>query len=97
MPTNNPRITFTLTDEMRERIDTYRFDNRMKNQTQAILSLIDIGLKELNGTPAQKEEFELTKEDMHVLSVYHRANPIYQSVALEMLETHPAEKKASLA
>ena len=45
MPTENPRITFTLSDEMRSRIDEYRFDNRVKNQTMAIVNLINMGLQ----------------------------------------------------
>jgi hypothetical protein len=49
MPTLNPRITFTVSEETMQRIDEYRFSHRMRNQTQAILSLIDIGFNVLNG------------------------------------------------
>ena len=45
MPTLNPRITFTVDEETMKAIDEYRFSHRMKNQTQAILSLIDLGFK----------------------------------------------------
>ena len=43
MPTEKPRITITMSNEQLERIDEYRYNGRMKNQTQAILSLIDKG------------------------------------------------------
>lgn len=43
MPTDKPRITITMSNEQLERIDEYRYSGRMKNQTQAILSLIDKG------------------------------------------------------
>ena len=47
MPTDKPRITITMTPEQLQRIDDYRFENRLKNQTQAILSLIETGLADL--------------------------------------------------
>ena len=47
MPTDKPRITITMTPEQQQRIDNYRFENRLKNQTQAILSLVEAGLADL--------------------------------------------------
>ena len=44
MPTDNPRITFTVSEEMKEQINEYQFTNRIKNQSQAILSLIKAGM-----------------------------------------------------
>ena len=46
MPTNKPRITFTIDEEGFERLEYYRFTNRFKNQTQAIVSLINKGLEQ---------------------------------------------------
>lgn len=45
MPTDNPRITFTVSEEMKEQINEYQFNNRIKNQSQAILSLIKAGME----------------------------------------------------
>lgn len=47
MPTDKPRVTITMAPEQLRRIDDYRFENKMKNQTQAILSLIEAGLDDL--------------------------------------------------
>lgn len=47
MPTDNPRITFAVSEEMKDRINDYQFSNRIKNQSQAILSLIKIGMDSL--------------------------------------------------
>ena len=47
MPTDKPRVTITMTSEQLQRVDNYRFENRLKNQTQAILSLIETGLADL--------------------------------------------------
>ncbi len=44
MPTEKPRITFAISKEKLEELEAYRFENRIKNQTQAILALIEKGL-----------------------------------------------------
>jgi two-component sensor histidine kinase len=97
MPTKNPRITFTVSEETMKAIEDYKFSHRMKNQTQAILSLIDIGFKVLeNKEPIEPAE-KLSDEDRQVLNVYHAADPIYQGIALEILESHQVEKKKNRA
>lgn len=53
MPTEKPRITITMTKDQLERIEDYRYGNKMKNQTQAILSLIDKGMRLLAEEGAQ--------------------------------------------
>ena len=98
MPTLNPRITFTVSDETMKAIDEYRFSHRMRNQTQAILSLIDLGFKVLDGNkPIIEPAEKLSDEDKRVLTVYHAADPVYQGIALEILENHQAEKKKNRA
>lgn len=47
MPTLKPRITFTLDEKTLSRIDDYKYEKRCKNQTQAILELIEIGLNSI--------------------------------------------------
>ena len=47
MPTDNPRITFTVSEELKDQINEYQFSNRIKNQSQAILSLIKMGMDSL--------------------------------------------------
>ena len=48
MPTEKPRVTFTISQERLSEVEAYRFDNKFKNQTQAILSLIEKGLSDFN-------------------------------------------------
>ena len=98
MPTLNPRITFTVSDETMKAIDEYRFSHRMRNQTQAILSLIDLGFKVLDGNePIMEPAEKLTDEDRQVLNAYHAVDPVYQGIVLEILENHPATKEKSRA
>ncbi|MDL2236325.1 hypothetical protein LJC56_00610 [Christensenellaceae bacterium OttesenSCG-928-K19] len=44
MPTEKPRYTITLDEEMLKKIDDFRFENRFANRTKATLELIRIGL-----------------------------------------------------
>lgn len=72
MPTDKPRITITMTEDQFRKVEEYRFGNKMKNQTQAILSLIAMGFAELarqNGEEKEiapepdKPDFEAMKEE----------------------------------
>lgn len=55
MPTQKPRVTITVDEDQLNEIEDYRFKNRMKNQTQAILSLIEKGLDELSRSNTNNE------------------------------------------
>lgn len=54
MPTEKPRITFMISEERLAELETYRFDNKIKNQSQAIISLIEKGLSSLEAEKAAK-------------------------------------------
>ena len=47
MPTDKPRITFALDERLLSEIDSYKFKHRIKNQSQAIISLIEKGFDSL--------------------------------------------------
>lgn len=57
MPTEKPRYTITLDEEMLKAIDDYRFEHRFANRTQATLELIRLGLEAL-----KKDQLEVTKD-----------------------------------
>ena len=46
MPTQKPRITFALSENEYSQLEEYRFSHKFKNQSQAILHLINLGLSE---------------------------------------------------
>lgn len=56
MPTEKPRITFTLDEETLKAVDEYRFKYKKKNQSQAILSLIDLGMESLLSEMEEKKK-----------------------------------------
>ena len=45
MPTQKPRILLTVDDKLIERIDDFRFENRINSRSEAIRRLIDEALK----------------------------------------------------
>lgn len=47
MATDKPRFTITIDPDTLEKIDNYRYSNRIKTQSKAILELIKRGLKQL--------------------------------------------------
>lgn len=56
MPTEKPRLTITVSDEERRQIEEYWHRHKLKNQTQAILSLVRIGLNEVNQTDLENDK-----------------------------------------
>ena len=61
MPTEKPRYTITLDEEMLKKIDDFRFENRFPNRTQATLELIRIGMEALE--KQQDEQKRRKKQD----------------------------------
>jgi metal-responsive CopG/Arc/MetJ family transcriptional regulator len=52
MPTNKPRYTIIVDDELLEKIDDFRFENRYPSRSAATLELIRRGMEAL----AQREK-----------------------------------------
>ncbi len=46
MPTEKPILTFAADPELLERINDFRFDNRIETKSEAIRILIEKGLKD---------------------------------------------------
>lgn len=60
MPTEKPRYTITLDEEMLKAIDDFRFERRYPNRTQATLELIRLGMESLK---REQQEAEATSKD----------------------------------
>lgn len=60
MPTEKPRVTFTVNQETLSKIDSYRFSSKAKNQSQAIISLLEKALNDFSpedeNAPPKKDE-----------------------------------------
>lgn len=64
MPTEKPRYTITLDEEMLKKIDDFRFENRFPNRTQATLELIRIGIEALEKEKAKQEKSDPSDRDV---------------------------------
>lgn len=97
MPTNNPRTSITIPQEMMDRIDDYRFENKIKSQTKAIINLIELGLQSLGKLKLVPPPIELSKNDIQLLDAYHAAITVARNIALQALLDNPAEEKENRA
>lgn len=52
MPTNKPRYTIVVDEELLKKIDDFRFENRYPSRSAATLELIRLGIESLK----QKKE-----------------------------------------
>ena len=74
MPTEKPRLTIPVTDEERKRIEDYWHEHKMKNQTQAILSLVKIGLNEIERSGNRHVDLKLSQKERQLLDKFRELN-----------------------
>ena len=55
MPSDKPKILFVMDKELMERIDDYRFNNRVNSRSEAVRQLIETGLKKSEKTKSKKK------------------------------------------
>lgn len=60
MPTEKPRYTVTVDEELLKKIDDFRFENRYPSRSAATLDLIRLGIESLETQDIVKESH--TKE-----------------------------------
>ncbi len=46
MPTERPILTFAVDEDLMERINDFRFDNRIETRSEAIRMLVEKGLED---------------------------------------------------
>lgn len=56
MPTDKPRYTVIVDDEMLKRIDDFRFENRYPSRSAATAELIRLGLEEIEKEKKEQEK-----------------------------------------
>lgn len=74
MPTQKPRVTFTLSEEQLSQINEYRYGKHLKNQSQAILSLVEKGLSQIERESALSEPVEPTEKNAQLKSIIELYN-----------------------
>lgn len=82
MPTDKPRFSIVVTDELYEKINDFRFNQRIKSQSKAVNELIKIGLHSI-----LNEGFEIspnfTKQELSIIEKY----ALLDSHGKDMVET----------
>ena len=63
MPTEKPRYTVIVDDELLKRIDDFRFANRYTSRSAATLELIRLGLEHLEKTKGKEKEESSSQEE----------------------------------
>lgn len=58
MPTQKPRYTVIVDEEMLKKIDDYRFENRFPSRSAATIELIKLGMERLEKEQAAKQKEE---------------------------------------
>ena len=61
MPTEKPRYTITVDDELMQRIDDFRFENRYASRSAATLELIRMGMEVLEKEQKQAKKAQKNK------------------------------------
>ena len=64
MPTEKPRYTVIVDEELLKEIDDFRFENRYPSRSAATLELIRLGMDAIKKQqkPAQKKKSDTSKE-----------------------------------
>ena len=61
MPTEKPRYSITLDDEMFKEIEDFRFEQRYPNRNQATIELIRLGLEQLKKEMGEQKKAQKNK------------------------------------
>lgn len=56
MPTNKPRFTIVIDDELFQKVNDYRYNYRLKSQSEAICKLVEIGINAILAEEAEKQK-----------------------------------------
>ena len=77
MPTDKPRFTITVDPALMQEIEDYRYNHRIKNQAQAVISLMQRGLQEIMETefsqPQQPVE-QYSADEQQLIDDYRSLN-----------------------
>ena len=55
MPTEKPRITVVVDDDMLRDIEDFRFENRYPSRSAAMVELIRLGIEQIKKEQAEKQ------------------------------------------
>ena len=81
MPTNKPRFTITMDQELFDRINNYQHMNRMSSQTKAVIELISKGLAaEMSSVSASGMDIDISPAALELARQFDRLDDHGQQV-----------------
>lgn len=89
MPTENPRITITVTPELQAQLDDYKYKYRMKNQTQTIVSLIEKGIESVESSDSSPASLFPNENDL--IAKYRTLDPSGRTL-VDWVVAHEADR-----
>ncbi len=100
MPTEKPRFTITVDKELFGQIEEFKFINRYKNQTKAVIALIEKGLDvlaskdpEIADAVRKKPATYLKADEEKLVNLYRALNEEGQERLLESAEVMVDSKR----
>lgn len=75
MPTQKPRYTVIVDEEMLKKIDDYRFENRFPSRSAATIELIKLGMEQLEKEQAQSKKRNRTLKLYKKQGTQNRTKP----------------------
>lgn len=101
MPTKKPRYTLIVEQELLDKIDDYRFKNRLPNRSQATVKLIKLGLDSLDNIIKETKsayDSSFSEDEITLINKYRTLSnkakrKIRINVDLECEDMHDEEQK----
>jgi len=99
MPTEKPRFTITMDETLYNQIEEFKFNKRYKNQTKAVLALIEKGLSDYENVSETENSSGVDKsppEDDEVLRLYNALNDMLVSAGVIKENTDITERQSEV-
>lgn len=77
MPTKHPRFSIAIPEEMYDKVEEYRYNEKYKSQNSAVIALVELGLQALDSNQSPKKEApahierELTVKEQQIVNLIH--------------------------
>ena len=107
MPTNKPRVMVTVSDDVYQKIENYRYENRFKSQSLAVSDLISKGIQAILGPDNVPVVIEsepaapiLTDDETELIRIFRDLNDKGQDALLRQaryLVSDPDMKKGAVS
>lgn len=76
MSTEKPRYSVTVDEELLQKIDDFRFENRYASRSAATLELIRLGMKQLEKEQQEAKCIDMEKEELATVRLVSRGGSI---------------------